>query len=76
MNNDRINILIACDKNYAPYYGVMLTSLFYNNKDSVFHIHWITDKFVPQEEKDKFLHNKRNQEGNIKNKIFQGISRR
>lgn len=51
---ERINILIACDKNYAPYYGVMLTSLFYNNRDSVFHIHWITDKFVPQEEKDKF----------------------
>lgn len=34
--------------------------------------HWSDRK----EEKDKFLHNKRNQEGNIKNKIFQGISRR
>lgn len=53
-NSNRINILIACDNNYAPYYGVMLTSLFFNNKESVFHIHWITDKFVPQEEKDKF----------------------
>ena len=52
--NEMINILMACDKNYAPYYGVMLTSLFMNNKESSFHIHWITDKFVPQTEKAKF----------------------
>lgn len=49
-----IHILMACDKNYAPFYGVMLTSLFINNQESVFHIHWITDKYVPQEEKNKF----------------------
>lgn len=52
--NDSINILIACDKNYAPYYGVMLTSLLINNVKHSFHIHWITDKYVPHEEKDKF----------------------
>ena len=50
-----IHVLIACDKNYAPYYGIMMTSLFINNVKNRFHIHWITDKYVPQEEKDKFV---------------------
>lgn len=43
MTNERINILIASDINYAPYYGVMLTSLFENNKDSKFDVFLLTD---------------------------------
>jgi lipopolysaccharide biosynthesis glycosyltransferase len=46
---------MACDKNYAPYYGVLLTSLFVNNKDNYFHIHWITDDTIPQWTKDKIV---------------------
>ena len=49
-----IHILMACDRNYAPFYGVLLTSLFINNQDSQFHIHWITDDTIPQEVKNKF----------------------
>lgn len=44
MGTDRINILIGSDINYAPYYGVMLTSLFMNNSESCFDIHLLTDK--------------------------------
>ena len=43
MTKERIDILIASDINYAPYYGVMLTSLFINNKESCFDIHLLTD---------------------------------
>lgn len=43
MTSERINILIASDINYAPYYGVMLTSLFENNRESKFDIHLLTD---------------------------------
>ena len=49
-----INILMACDKNYAPYYGVLLTSLFENNRDSQFNIHWISDQSVPLSVKNRF----------------------
>lgn len=45
---------MACDRNYAPYYGVLLTSLFINNQDSQFHIHWITDDTIPLRVKEKF----------------------
>ncbi len=38
-----INILIACDKNYAPFYGVMLNSLFRHNPQSRFDIYLLTD---------------------------------
>ena len=54
MNNNRINILIASDINYAPYYGVMLTSLFMNNSDSTFDIYLITDETWPDSETKKF----------------------
>lgn len=54
MKKDVIHILMACDRNYAPYYGVMLTSLFVNNQNNKFHIHWITDDSIPQKEKIKF----------------------
>lgn len=54
MTNERINILIASDINYAPYYGVMLTSLFENNKDSKFDIHLLTDSTWTDKESAKF----------------------
>jgi len=40
---DRINIVIASDINYAPYYGVLLTSLFSNNREVCFDIYLLTD---------------------------------
>ena len=55
MGKDLIHILMACDRNYAPFYGVLLTSLFINNQESQFHIHWITDDTIPQKMKDKFI---------------------
>ena len=55
MGKDVIHILMACDRNYAPFYGVLLTSLFLNNQESQFHIHWITDDTIPQKMKDKFI---------------------
>lgn len=49
-----INILIASDINYAPYYGVMLTSLFQNNSDVPFNIHLLTDRSWSQAMTEKF----------------------
>lgn len=54
MKENIINILIASDINYAPYYGVMLTSLFLNNKDSAFDIYLITDNTWTNQETYKF----------------------
>lgn len=54
MKNDRINILIASDCNYAPYYGVMLTSLFMNNTESRFDIHLLTDSTWTDQVSAKF----------------------
>lgn len=39
---DKINILCCTDDKYAPYYGVMLTSLFDNNKGESFDIYIMT----------------------------------
>lgn len=44
MNNKNINILCATDENYAPYYGVMLTSLFENNKGETVNVYVIVNK--------------------------------
>lgn len=52
---ETINVLIASDINYAPYYGVMLTSLFVHNLDCTFDIHWLTDGSITQKEKEKFI---------------------
>lgn len=51
---ERINILIASDSNYAPYYGVMLTSLFDTNRDSLFDVYFLTDKSLTGKDKEKF----------------------
>lgn len=51
---EHIQILIASDINYAPYYGVMLTSLFMNNSDSSFSIHLLTDSTWTNRETKRF----------------------
>ena len=40
--NDIIHILGSTDDSYTPWYGVMLTSLFENNKESKFEVHMLT----------------------------------
>lgn len=40
--NDIIHILGSTDDSYTPWYGVMLTSLFENNKESKFVVHMLT----------------------------------
>lgn len=39
-----INILCAADDNYVPYCGIMLTSVFDNNKDSEIEVYILIDK--------------------------------
>lgn len=51
---ERINILIGSDINYAPYYGVMLTSLFMNNRESKFDVYLLTDETWTEEETARF----------------------
>lgn len=41
---ETINILCATDDNYVPYCGIMLTSVFENNKDAVVNVFVIIDK--------------------------------
>ena len=54
MAKERINILIGSDVNYAPYYGVMLTSLFMNNRESHFDVYLLTDNSWTVKETMKF----------------------
>lgn len=54
MEKERINILIGSDINYAPYYGVMLTSLFMNNTESQFDVYLLTDNSWTEHETHKF----------------------
>ncbi len=54
MGKDQINILIGSDIKYAPYYGVMLTSLFENNKESQFDIYLLTDNSWTKKATKKF----------------------
>ena len=49
-----INILIACDKNYAPYYGVLLSSLFRHNPKQAFRIYLVTDGTWSKSQEQKF----------------------
>ena len=48
MNSEVINILCATDENYAPYCGIMLTSLFESNKDSHFIVYIFQDGSVTE----------------------------
>lgn len=40
---ERIVIVTACDDNYAPYCGILITSIFYNNKGSKVIVNILTD---------------------------------
>ncbi len=51
---ERINILIASDTNYAPFYGIMLTSLFESNRDCLFDVYFLTDKTLSESDTEKF----------------------
>lgn len=42
-NLERINILCATDNNYAPYCGIMLTSLFESNREGAFNVFVFVD---------------------------------
>lgn len=48
-----INILCATDKNYSALCGIMLTSLFDNNKESDFCIYMLTDG-IYQDDQQRF----------------------
>lgn len=51
---ETINILCATDNNYAPYCGIMLTSLFDSNKDCHFVVYVFEDGSVSEENVRKY----------------------
>lgn len=51
---ETINILCATDENYAPYCGIMLTSLFESNKDYHFVVYILEDGSVTEENVKKY----------------------
>ena len=51
---ETINILCATDENYAPYCGIMLTSLFDSNKDCHFVVYVFEDGSVTEENVSKY----------------------
>lgn len=53
-NSDTINILCATDENYAPYCGIMLTSLFENNRDCHFNVFVFEDGSLTEENVKKY----------------------
>lgn len=56
MNNllEKINILCATDNNYAPYCGIMLTSLFESNKDCRFRVFVFVDGCLSNTNQKKY----------------------
>lgn len=50
-----IDILCATDKNFVPYCGIMLTSLFENNKDEHIVVFLLVDDTVKEQDKSKYL---------------------
>ena len=54
MNETRINIVCATDDKYVPYCGVMLTSLFENNKDGNVDVYIMIDKPLQERNREKF----------------------
>ena len=54
MNKTKINIVCATDDKYVPYCGVMLTSLFENNKDSQVDVYIMIDKPLQERNREKF----------------------
>lgn len=51
---ETINILCATDNNYAPYCGIMLTSLFESNKDCVFSVYVLVNGDISLRNKRKY----------------------
>lgn len=47
--NEIISILCSTDNNYAPYCGIMLTSLFESNRDCHFEVYVLTDGSLSEE---------------------------
>lgn len=56
MTNEVINILCATDNRYAPYCGIMLTSLLENNKHNMIDIYILGGNDISQENVEKFKH--------------------
>lgn len=54
-NKTKINIVCATDDRYAPYCGVMLTSLFENNKDSQVEVYIMIGKPLQEQNQVKFV---------------------
>ena len=54
MFSETINILCATDNNYAPYCGIMLTSLFNSNKDCHFVVYIFEDGSVEEANVKKY----------------------
>lgn len=52
---DTINILCATDNRYAPYCGIMLTSLFESNSEHRFEVFVLNDGSVSENNRKKFL---------------------
>ena len=61
-----INILCATDDNYVPYCGVMLVSLFENNKDREVNVYIMIDKALSTKSLNQFE--------SIKNQYGQSIN--
>ena len=51
---ETINILCATDNNYAPYCGIMLTSVFDSNRDCHFNVYVLTDGSLSEKNIRKF----------------------
>ena len=49
-----INILCATDKNFVPYCGIMLTSLFENNKENKIIVYLLIDDTVSDKSREQF----------------------
>lgn len=54
MNETVINIVCATDDKYVPYCGVMLTSVFENNKDRRVDVYVMIDKPLQERNQDRF----------------------
>lgn len=52
--SERINILCATDNNYAPYCGIMLTSLFESNRDCQFKVFVFVDGCLSDTNQKKY----------------------
>lgn len=54
MSNSKITIVCATDNNYAPYCGIMLTSVFENNNDRDISVFILVDKPLEKKQQRRF----------------------